>query len=83
MRELNDTTSPLGSRGGDEVQADATMGPVGHCRTSQFRSVVAPQHRRLAAPLASEAVQFGDQVLAGDAALDYSAEAFAGVSAMS
>ena len=55
------------------------MRPVGHCRTGQFRSVVAAQHRWIPTTLADEAVEFGDQVLAGDAALHEATEALAGV----
>lgn len=52
---------------------------VGHCRTSQVGSVVAAQHRGIGAALGGPTVEFGDQVLAGDATFDHSAEAFAGV----
>ena len=53
--------------------------PVRHCTASQFGSVVTSQHRRVGAALAGEVVQFGDQVLAGDAAVDQTAETLTGV----
>jgi hypothetical protein len=65
--------------GRDEVQPNLAAGPVGHSGTGQLRAVVAPQHRRIGAALGGQAVQLGDQMLTGDAAVDHSAEAFAGV----
>src|ERR1700756_2333205 len=64
--------------GGDEMQPDLCRIPVGHCPAGQFEAVVTPQHRRKGPALGGQAVELGDQVLAGDAALDHSAEAFAG-----
>lgn len=65
--------------GRDEVQPDLPGRPVSHCATGQFGPVVASQHRREGAALAGQAIQFTDQVLTGDAALDHAAQAFAGV----
>lgn len=42
-------------------------------------SVVAAQHRRVRSTLAGEAVKFADEMLTGDAALDQTAQALAGV----
>jgi hypothetical protein len=60
------------------VQTDTFAGPVGHRRAGQFWSVVAAQHTRVATH-GGEAIQFVDEVLAGDRPVDQSAEAFAGV----
>jgi aryl-alcohol dehydrogenase-like predicted oxidoreductase len=46
-----------------------------HRGAGQFRAVVAAQHGRVA-PLLSEAVQFVDQVVSGDVALDQAAKTF-------
>ena len=48
-------------------------------RPLRRRSVVAPQDRRIGATLAANAVKFSDEILAGDASLNESAQAFAGV----
>lgn len=61
------------------MQADLSGGLVSYCAAGRFGAVVTPQHRRVAASFGRWAVELGDQVLAGDAALDHSAEAFAGV----
>jgi hypothetical protein len=61
------------------MQTNVSGGPVGHCAAGQFGSVVTPQHRWIGAALAAQTVELGDQVLAGDTALDHPTEAFAGV----
>jgi len=61
------------------VQTDLSGGPVRHGGAGEFGSVVATQHRRISATLTGQTVELGDEVLAGDPALDHSAEAFAGV----
>ena len=53
--------------------------PVGHCTTSQFRSIVTPQHSGIDTTHGGETVEFADQMLAGDAAINHPAEALAGV----
>jgi hypothetical protein len=51
---------------------------VGHRDAREFGPVVAAEHGRVAA-LGGDAVEFFDQVVCGDVALDQAAEAFAGV----
>jgi len=64
--------------GRDEVQADSFAGTVGHRGARELGAVVAAQHGRVATH-GRDAVEFVDEVVAGDGALDESAEAFAGV----
>ena len=80
MRELNDSTQPLrhGSPGYD-VQPEITVRPVSHYTTGEFGAVVTPQHRRIGTAFGGQPVQFGDHMLAGDAALNHPAKAFTGV----
>lgn len=70
---------PPGLAGRDEEQPDLTSSPIGHCTASQFGSVVASQDGRIGTALGGYAVQFVDEVIAGDAALHHPAEAFTGV----
>jgi hypothetical protein len=65
--------------GRDEVQPDLPGCPVCHCTTSQFRSIVTPQHGGIDTTRGGETVEFADQMLAGDAAINHPAEALAGV----
>jgi hypothetical protein len=60
------------------VQADSFAGPVGHRDARELGAVVAAQHGRVATH-GRDAVEFVDEVVAGDGAFDESAEAFAGV----
>jgi hypothetical protein len=54
--------------------ADALPGPVGHSGAGQFGAVVAAQYGRVATH-GGEAVEFIDEVVAGDRAVDQLAEA--------
>ena len=77
--ERFDVAVAPGFPGRDEVQPDPAAGPVGHRAAGQFGSVVATQHRWIGPTLHGYAVQLTGQEIAGDAALDHAAEAFAGV----
>ena len=80
---MNDSTSPFrhGSPGGMKY-TNLAVSPVDHCAAGQFGSVVTAQHRQISAALSGQTVEFGHEVLAGDAAFDHSTEAFAGVLVM-
>ena len=58
------------------------VSPVDHCAAGQFGSVVTARHRQISAALSGQTVEFGHEVLAGDAAFDHSTQAFAGVLVM-
>jgi hypothetical protein len=64
--------------GWDERQDDVFAGPVGHRLAGQLGAVVAAQHGWVAAGQC-EAVQFVDQGVGGDAALDQAGGALSGV----
>ncbi len=60
------------------MQADlATSQSALRCRP--IGAVVTPQHRWIGATFGGQAVEFADEVLAGEAVLGHSAEASAGV----
>jgi hypothetical protein len=77
--ERFDVAVAPGLSGRNEVQTNLPRSRVSHGAASQFGPVVTAQHRRECAALGGQAVEFSDQVLAGDAALDHPAETFAGV----
>ena len=56
------------------MTADTSAGPVGHGLAGQLGAIVAAQHGRVAAP-GGDAVQFVEEVLSGNGALDQAAEA--------
>ena len=62
----------------DKTQPDTLPGPVGHRGTRQLRAVIAAQHSRVATH-DSEAVEFVDEDMGGDRAIDQPAQAFPGV----
>ena len=75
--ERFDVAVAPGLAGRDEVQPDLAAGPVGHGVARQFGSVVATQDGRVCATSGGCAVEFIDEVITGDAALDHVAEAVA------
>ena len=76
--ERLDVAVAPGLAGWDERQPDPFAGPVGHRLAGEFGAVVAAQHGRVATRR-GEAVEFVDEDVGGDGAVDEAAEAFAGV----
>jgi hypothetical protein len=73
-----DVAVASGFAGWDERQPDPFAGPVGYRGAGQLGPVVAAHHGRVAA-VGGEPVEFVDEPVACDGALNQAAKAFAGV----